>query len=187
VKVRETELSGVLIVDPAVFRDERGFFTETYHLSRYRDCGIEMSFVQDNLSFSRKGTLRGLHYQHPHGQDKLVQVLRGEVFDVVVDIRPDSPTFGRWVSVLLNGENMRQVLVPRGYAHGFYVLSETALFTYKCSDFYHPETEGGIIWNDPDLGIDWPVTAPLLSEKDRAFPRLKDVPKNRLPSWESVS
>jgi len=106
---------------------------------------------------------------------------------VVVDIRPDSPTFGRWVSVLLNGENMRQVLVPRGYAHGFYVLSETALFTYKCSDFYHPETEGGIIWNDPDLGIDWPVTAPLLSEKDRAFPRLKDVPKNRLPSWESVS
>lgn len=176
-----TELQGVLIVEPKVFPDARGFFVETYNKERYAACGIVADFVQDNLSFSSRGVLRGLHYQNPHAQGKLVYVLQGEVWDVAVDIRPGSPQFGRWTAVTLSSDNKRQFYIPPGFAHGFCVLSDTALFTYKCTDLYHPECDGGIRWDDPDIGIAWPVMEPLLSEKDRQQPLLKDVPTGRLP------
>ncbi|NMC31901.1 MAG: dTDP-4-dehydrorhamnose 3,5-epimerase [Veillonellaceae bacterium] len=176
-----TELPGVLIVEPKMFPDARGFFVETYNKERYAACGITADFVQDNLSFSSRGVLRGLHYQNPHTQGKLVYVLAGEVWDVAVDIRPNSPQFGRWTAVTLSSDNKRQFYIPPGFAHGFCVLSETALFTYKCTDLYHPECDGGIRWDDPDIGIAWPVAAPLLSDKDKKQPLLKDVPTGRLP------
>ena len=176
-----TELPGVLIVEPKVFPDARGFFVETYNKERYAACGIAADFVQDNLSFSSRGVLRGLHYQNPHAQGKLVYVLQGEVWDVAVDIRPGSPQFGRWTAVTLSSDNKRQFYIPPGFAHGFCVLSDTALFTYKCTDLYHPECDGGIRWDDPDIGITWPVVEPLLSDKDRKQPLLKDVPTGRLP------
>ena len=176
-----TELPGVLIVEPKVFPDARGFFVETYNKERYAACGIAVDFVQDNLSFSSRGVLRGLHYQNPHAQGKLVYVLQGEVWDVAVDIRPGSPQFGRWTAVTLSSDNKRQFYIPPGFAHGFCVLSDTALFTYKCTDLYHPECDGGIRWDDPELGIAWPVAEPLLSDKDRKQPLLKDVPTGRLP------
>lgn len=179
-RVTATPLDGVIIVEPKVFGDQRGFFMETYHENRYKDAGISISFVQDNISFSVQGTLRGLHFQHPHGQAKLVQVLQGEIFDVAVDIRHGSPDFGRWTGVTLSADNRRQLYIPRGFAHGFCVLSETALFSYKCSDFYVPEAEGGICWNDPDLGIEWPVTNPILSDRDRTYPKLKEIAVDRL-------
>jgi dTDP-4-dehydrorhamnose 3,5-epimerase len=182
-KVIETRLPGVLIVEPRVFGDARGFFQETWSRSRYEEAGIEGDFCQDNVSFSCRGTLRGLHYQHPHGQDKLVYVLQGEIFDVAVDIRRGSPTFGRWDGVLLSAENHRQIFVPKGFAHGFCVTSETALVAYKCTDTYHPEAEGGVRWNDPEIGIHWPLTDVLLSEKDGKAPRLRDLPPERLPSY----
>ena len=182
-KIIETELDGVLILEPNVFGDERGYFLETYNQNRYQEHGIRAHFVQDNMSFSKKGTLRGFHYQHPHGQDKLVEVLQGEVFDVAVDIRKGSPTFGQWFGAVISGDNKRQIFVPQGFAHGFCVLSETALFHYKCSDYYAPECEGGVAWNDPDLGIDWKVREPILSEKDAKIPRLKDIPTEKLPSY----
>ena len=175
-----TELPGVLIVEPKVFPDSRGFFVETYNKERYAACGIADDFVQDNLSFSSRGVLRGLHYQNPHTQGKLVYVLQGEVWDVAVDIRSDSPQFGRWTSVTLSADNKRQFYIPPGFAHGFCVLSETALFTYKCTDLYHPECDGGIRWDDPDIGIAWPVKEPILSDKDQKQPLLKDVPAWRL-------
>lgn len=180
-KVLTTSLKGVLIVEPKVFGDRRGFFTETYHLKRYRSCGIECSFVQDNLSFSVKDTLRGLHFQIRHAQAKLVQVLCGEVFDVVVDLRRGSSTFGRWEGVHLSEENKRQLFVPEGFAHGFCVLSRTALFSYKCSDFYAPEDEGGLLWSDPAIGIVWPVSAPIISEKDQQYKLLADLSPDQLP------
>ena len=176
-----TELPGVLIVEPKVFPDARGFFVETYNKERYAACGITVDFVQDNLSFSSRGVLRGLHYQNPHAQGKLVYVLQGEVWDVAVDIRPGSPQFGRWTAVTLSSDNKRQFYIPPGFAHGFCGLSETALFTYKCTDLYHPECDGGIRWDDPDIGIAWPVAAPLLSDKDKKQQLLKDVPTGRLP------
>ena len=176
-----TELPGVLIVEPKVFPDARGFFVETYNKERYFSCGIAADFVQDNLSFSSRGVLRGLHYQNPHAQGKLVYVLQGEVWDVAVDIRPGTPQFGRWTAVTLSSDNKRQFYIPPGFAHGFCVLSDTALFTYKCTDLYHPECDGGIRWDDPEIGITWPVAAPLLSDKDRKQPLLKDVPTGRLP------
>ena len=176
-----TELPGVLIVEPKVFPDARGFFVETYNKERYFSCGITADFVQDNLSFSSRGVLRGLHYQNPHAQGKLVYVLQGEVWDVAVDIRSGSPQFGRWTAVTLSSDNKRQFYIPPGFAHGFCVLSDTALFTYKCTDLYHPECDGGIRWDDPEIGIAWPVAAPLLSDKDRKQPLLKDVPTGRLP------
>lgn len=176
----ETEIPGLVIIEPKVFGDARGFFLETYNRQRYREAGLNVEFVQDNLSFSRRGTLRGLHFQNPNAQGKLVSVLQGEVFDVAVDIRLDSPTFGRWVGVRLSAENKRQFYVPPGFAHGFCVTSETALFTYKCTDLYNPQADGGVIWNDPDIGIEWPITEPVLSEKDGRAPRLKDVPPQRL-------
>jgi len=182
-KILRTDLVGVLIVEPVVFDDDRGFFMEAYHKGKYAKLGISVDFVQDNISFSRAGTLRGLHYQHPHGQAKLVQVLDGHVFDVTVDIRSGSPTFGKWFGIHLSDENRKQVFVPEGFAHGFCVLSDTALFSYKCSDLYAPDCEGGVQWSDPDIGIEWPVKEPVLSEKDAKYPRLRDVPMNRLPKY----
>jgi dTDP-4-dehydrorhamnose 3,5-epimerase len=178
-----TKLPGVLIIKPQVFSDGRGYFFESYHRERYSQYGIRDGFVQDNLSYSVKDTLRGLHYQSPHSQAKLVQVLSGEVFDVAVDIRSSSPTFGRWEGIILSSENRKQFYIPKGFAHGFCVLSDTAIFSYKCDDFYAPDCEGGVLWSDPDLGIEWPVNAPLLSEKDSRYPRLKDIPVERLPVY----
>jgi dTDP-4-dehydrorhamnose 3,5-epimerase len=183
-KIIETELDGVVVIEPNVFNDQRGYFFETYNQNRYQEAGIKSNFVQDNLSFSKKGTLRGMHYQHPHDQAKLVQVIQGEVFDVVVDIRRESPTFGKWIGQNISDENKQQIFVPEGFAHGFCVLSETALFHYKCSDFYAPECEGGIHWSDPDVAIDWPLDSPMVSEKDGAFSRLKDIAKDFLPSYK---
>ncbi|GAB4263307.1 MAG: dTDP-4-dehydrorhamnose 3,5-epimerase [Thermoleophilia bacterium] len=182
-RVVETELPGVLLVEPRVFGDERGYFLETYQARRYAEAGIPGPFVQDNLSFSRRGVLRGLHYQHPHGQGKLVWVLQGEVFDVAVDIRRGSPFFGRWVGVRLSAENKRQLWIPPGFAHGFCVVSETALFAYKCTDYYAPEAEGAVRWDDPALGIDWPVADPVISAKDAAGLRLAEIPPERLPAY----
>jgi len=184
-KILRTDIKGVLILEPDVFSDDRGFFLETYHKVKYRGLGIPVEFVQDNLSFSRAGTLRGLHYQHPHGQAKLVQVLAGHVYDVTVDVRKGSKNFGQWVGVHLSDANKLQVYIPDGFAHGFYVLSETALFSYKCSDMYAPECERGVLWSDPDLGIEWPVKEPILSEKDAKYPRLKDVEVVRLPKYKN--
>ena len=180
-KIVETDLSGVVLVELKSFADSRGYFMETWSRDRYAEAGLPEPFVQDNLSFSGKGVLRGLHFQHPRGQGKLVQVLSGEVYDVAVDIRPDSPSFGRWTGQVLSDQNRRQVYVPAGFAHGFCVLSDSALFVYKCTEFYDPKTEGGVLWNDPDLGIRWPVEHPLVSDKDSLFPRLKDIPSSKLP------
>ena len=173
-------IEGLRIFEPKVFGDERGFFMETWNARRYRDAGLDANMVQDNLSFSRRGILRGLHFQNPHPQGKLLQVLQGEVFDVAVDIRRSSPTFGRWHSVMLSAENKRQFYVPPGFAHGFQVLSETALFSYKCTDLYEPKDEMGIRWDDPEIGIDWPIKNPVLSERDAKAPRLKEVPAGKL-------
>lgn len=181
-KVTELKLKGAYIIEPDVFTDDRGYFMETFQRHRYKEHGIDHEFVQDNLSFSDKGILRGLHYQYPHSQAKLMQVLQGEILDVIVDIRRGSPTFGKWSSITLSHENKKQLLVPEGMAHGFCVLSETALFTYKCSDYYMPESEKGILWSDPDIGIDWPIDDPVLSNKDIMLPFLKDVPEDDLPS-----
>jgi len=172
VKVLETELPGVLILEPKVFGDQRGFFMETYHQDRYRQAGLSQRFVQDNHSRSRRGVLRGLHYQLLQPQGKLVGVVRGRVFDVAVDIRQGSPTFGRWVSVVLDDQDHRQLYIPPGFAHGFCVLSAEADFVYKCTDYYHPESERGIAWNDPDIGIRWPDLEIALSNKDTHNPTL---------------
>lgn len=182
--ISQTDIAGVLIFEPTAFGDPRGFFMETWSRDRYRDAGLALDFVQDNVSSSTKGVLRGLHYQYPQPQGKLVQVLRGEVLDVAVDIRVGSPTFGNAVTCVLSEDNHKQFYVPQGFAHGFCVLSEIALFSYKCTDYYNPKTEGGVLWNDPDLGIDWPIDEPELSDKDRMCPRLKDIPKDRLPVYE---
>ncbi len=173
--VIETKLPGVLIIEPKVFGDHRGFFLETYHEPRYQQIGIAERFVQDNHSRSTQGVLRGLHFQRTKPQGKLVRVSQGEVYDVAVDIDMNSPTYGEYVGVTLSAENHRQFYVPPGYAHGFLVLSDVADFQYKCTEIYAPEDEGGIIWNDPDIGIDWPIASPQLSEKDLALPRLKDL------------
>lgn len=174
-KVIETPLAGLLIIEPKVFGDERGFFLETWSRQRYQEMGINVDFVQDNLSFSRRGVLRGLHFQNPQPQGKLVYVLQGEVFDVAVDIRKGSPTFGRWHGVVLSDENKRQFWVPAGFAHGFCVTSESALFAYKCTELYAPQHERSIRWDDPSLAIDWPITEPQVSDKDRLAPLLADV------------
>jgi dTDP-4-dehydrorhamnose 3,5-epimerase len=177
VKVISTEIPGVLILEPKVFGDERGFFLEMFHARRYADVGIPGPFVQDNYSRSVKGTLRGLHFQEPQAQGKLVQVLAGAVYDVAVDIRRGSPTFGRWVGLELSAENRRQLWIPTGFAHGFCVLSDSADLHYKVTAFYAPEHDRGISWNDPELAIPWPISGePKLSPKDTAAPRLKDAP-----------
>jgi dTDP-4-dehydrorhamnose 3,5-epimerase len=182
VNVIATPLPGVMVLEPQIFGDARGFFVETWSRQRYEAAGVACDFVQDNLSFSTKGTLRGLHFQHPRGQGKLVQILSGAVFDVAVDIRCDSPTFGRWAGIELSAERHNQLYIPPGFAHGFYVLTETALFSYKCTEYYSPKTEGGILWSDPQVGIQWPLEGtPILSDKDRRYGCLRDIPGERLP------
>lgn len=175
-KVTPTELPEVLLVEPKVFGDARGFFYKGYQAERYAAAGIPGPFVQDNLSRSARGTLRGLHFQEPKGQGKLVQVLRGRVFDVAVDVRTGSPRFGRWVGVELVEEPLRQLWIPPGFAHGFCVLSESADFFYRCTELYAPAAERAIAWNDPRIGIRWPIEQPLLSAKDAAAPLLDAAP-----------
>ena len=186
-KVTPTAIPEVLLIEPKVFGDHRGFFLETFSAQRYADSGIVGPFVQDNLSRSARGTLRGLHLQHPRGQGKLVSAADGEVFDVAVDVRPGSPTFGKWVGALLSSETGRQLWIPPGFAHGFCVVSEHALFAYKCTEYYSREDELAVRWNDPEIGIDWPTASPTLSEKDAAAPLLRDIPKERLPRWPATS
>ena len=183
-KITETKIPGAVILDPRVFGDERGFFMETWHLARYEEAGLPARFVQDNLSFSQRGVLRGLHFQNPDQQGKLVHVLEGEVFDVAVDIRVGSPTFGEWEAVLLSSENKRQFYVPEGCAHGFLVTGDKALFAYKCTAKYNPSAEGYVLWNDPEIGIGWPNEAtPTLSEKDQAAQLLSEIPAEQLPQY----
>lgn len=175
-QVIDTKISDVKIIQPKVFGDARGFFVETFEKKRYQDMlNIDLDFVQDNHSRSTKGVLRGLHFQTQHAQGKLVRVVRGEVFDVAVDIRPDSPTFGQWEGVILSEENKTQFWIPPGLAHGFVVLSDIADFEYKCTDYYNPGFEGCVVWDDADIGIDWPVKNPLLSEKDKQGKTLKEL------------
>ena len=174
------DISDLLIIEPKVFGDARGFFLETWNRRRYQEAGLDADFVQDNVSFSRRGILRGLHFQNPKPQGKLLQVLQGEVFDVAVDIRRHSPSFGKWHGVVLSGDNKRQFYVPPGFAHGFAVLSDTVLFQYKCTELYSPKDELAIRWDDPDIGIDWPLKDPLLSERDSKGSRLRDLPPERL-------
>jgi dTDP-4-dehydrorhamnose 3,5-epimerase len=182
-KINKTPIDDLLILEPDIYKDGRGFFLETFHEQRYKELGIKNHFVQDNLSFSSKGILRGLHFQYQHPQAKLVQVLSGEVFDVAVDIRQGSPTFGKWFGLLLSQDNLFQMLIPEGFAHGYCVISETAIFAYKCSDFYSPIDEGGLLWSDPDIGIEWPVSNPVLSQKDSRLPLLSEFPKE----WQTFS
>jgi dTDP-4-dehydrorhamnose 3,5-epimerase len=184
-RVRETQLRGVLVLEPVAHGDQRGYFLETWAVDRYEAAGVVGRFVQDNLSRSVRGTLRGLHLQHPHGQGKLVHVVAGEVFDVAVDVRVGSPTFGRWVGERLSDQNHLQLFLPPGFAHGFCVVSEWALFAYKCTERYHPEAELGVVWDDPDLAIPWPVAAPTLSAKDRRLPRLCEIDPALLPAYRS--
>jgi len=184
VKIIETALSGCKVIEPAVFGDERGFFFETWNKARFSELGLPSTFVQSNVSASAKGVLRGLHYQWPHPQGKLVTVLEGEVYDVAVDIRRGSPSFGRWEAVVLSAENKRQFWIPEGFAHGFAVLSDRALFSYLCTDVYMKEHDSSLRWNDSDIAVDWPLGLPILSAKDEAAPFLKDVPDDRLPVFQ---
>ena len=175
IQVRRTPLPGVVIVEPRVFGDDRGFFMETFNRADFREAGLPDVFVQDNHSRSARGVLRGLHYQYPQWQGKLVRAVRGEIYDVAVDIRRDSPDFGRWYGILLSEENRLQLYIPPGFAHGFCVVSEMADVIYKCTTPYRPEDDGGVRWNDPAIGIEWPVREPLLSAKDAAAPLLADL------------
>lgn len=174
-KFLPTELPEVLLIEPDVYTDSRGFFLESYHAQKYREGGIRLSFVQDNHSFSLKGTIRGLHAQLRRPQGKLLRVIDGEIFDVAVDIRRGSPTFARWVGTHLSSDNFRQCYVPPGFAHGFAVLSSSAQLEYKCTDYYDPSDEIAVIWSDPEIGITWPVESPILSPKDLGAPRLRDI------------
>jgi len=179
----ETSLPGVWELRPRIFRDARGFFLETYHSRKFAELGITDSFVQDNHSVSIKGTLRGLHYQLHHPQAKLCRVVEGEVLDVAVDIRMDSPHFGKWTRVHLSASFQNQVYIPQGFAHGFLALTDKVQFLYKCDDFYDPADEHGILWSDPDIGISWDVSDPLVSEKDGKYPPLAAVPRDLLPRY----
>ena len=182
--MNDIAIRDVVVLEPNVFGDDRGFFFESFNQAHFESAiGKKINFVQDNHSRSRRGVLRGLHYQREHAQGKLVQVVRGAVFDVAVDIRRGSPSFGQWAGAELTDENHRQLWVPPGFAHGFCVLSEACDFTYKCTDFYHPADEGGLIWNDPDIDIDWPIASPSLSAKDAACPRLSELPETDLPVY----
>jgi len=184
-KFVETTLPGCVVIEPQVFGDSRGFFYESYNEAKYREAGIDRRFVQSNVSRSARGVLRGLHYQYPHPQGKLVSVLEGEVYDVAVDIRHGSPTFGQWASVMLTAENHRHFWIPEGFAHGFCVVSDYATFSYQCTDLYDAKADGNVRWDDPAIGIDWPVSDPLLSEKDSKAPLLADVPADRLPEYRA--
>lgn len=182
-KVVETRLQGVLLIEPQVFGDPRGFFYESYNEAKFREAGIDAHFVQSNVSRSVRGVLRGLHYQWPNAQGKLVGVVEGEIFDVVVDIRRGSPTFLQWVGELLTADNHRQFWIPEGFAHGFCVLSEYATFAYQCTALYDAKADAGIRWNDATIGIDWPISKPMLSDKDARAPLLSEVPAERLPTF----
>jgi dTDP-4-dehydrorhamnose 3,5-epimerase len=178
-KFTKTSIADVYIIDPTVFGDERGYFMETYNENEFKEAGLDLNFVQDNQSKSTKGVIRGLHFQKKSPQGKLVRVIKGEVFDVAVDLRNDSPTYGKWEGVKLSEDNKKQFYVPEGFAHGFLVLSDEAEFTYKCTNFYDAEDEGGILWNDPDIGIDWPIkniNDVVLSEKDKNWKTLESTP-----------
>lgn len=182
ITIETCEIEGLRVITPTVFGDARGYFIETYNYNDYKEAGIDQVFVQDNQSASRKGVLRGLHFQKEFPQDKLVRVIRGEVFDVAVDLRPGSPTFGKWHGVVLSEENKKQFFVPKNFAHGFLVLSDYAEFCYKCTDFYHPNDEGGLAYNDPAIGINWPVpddTQLILSEKDTKWGGLEAYSRER--------
>ena len=179
----DTDLSGCCIVEPAVFGDARGYFYESFNVEKYAAIGIHARFVQSNVSRSARGVLRGLHYQWPNPQGKLVGVLEGEVYDVAVDIRRGSPTFGRWTAAMLTAENKRQFWIPEGFAHGFCVVSDYATFVYQCTALYDRAADAGIRWNDAQLGIDWPVAEPLLSDKDRSTPFLAEVAADKLPAY----
>lgn len=174
----KTDIDGVIIVEPTVFGDDRGYFMETYQAENFREGGIDCTFVQDNQSKSKKGVLRGLHFQKQYSQSKLVRVIKGEVYDVAVDLRKGSPTYGKYVGVHLSAENKRQFFIPKNFAHGFLVLSDEAEFVYKVDDFYHPNDEGGLAWDDPTVGIKWPITPDmeiLLSDKDKVNPTLENI------------
>jgi len=178
IKVSKCNIEGLAVIEPMVFGDERGYFMETYNYKDYAGAGIDVQFVQDNQSSSRKGVLRGLHFQINFPQDKLVRVVKGEVFDVAVDLRKDSDTFGKWFGVTLSETNKKQFFIPKNFAHGFFVLSDEAEFAYKCSDYYHPNDEGGIIWNDPEIGILWPIENEqelTISEKDRQWKSITEL------------
>ena len=181
------DLPGLLIIEPKVFGDPRGFFLETWNQRRYHDVGLDVDFVQDNLSSSRRGILRGLHLQNPNPQGKLLQVLQGEVFDVAVDLRRGSPTFKKWHGLILSDQNKRQFYVPPGFAHGFAVLSETALFHYKCTTFYSPADELSIRWDDPEIGVEWPIKDPLLSERDAKGKTVQEIPESRLLPFDKAA
>ena len=182
-KIIKTTLPGVIVIEPKVFGDSRGFFMETFQDKRYQEAGIKETFVQDNASRSCKGVMRGLHYQIDHQQGKLVYVNRGIIFDVAVDIRKNSPNFGQYYSHILSEDNHRQMYIPPGFAHGFCVLTEMADFAYKCTDYYHPEFERGIAWDDPGLGIEWPLSKVILSDKDNNNPCLTDISDTDLPAY----
>lgn len=177
ITVTTCDIEGLKVIEPTVFGDERGYFMETYNYNDFKEAGIDIVFVQDNQSMSKKGVLRGLHFQKSFPQDKLVRVISGEVFDVAVDLREGSKTFGKWFGVILSAENKKQFFVPKNFAHGFLVLSDTAEFAYKCSDFYHPDDEGGLIWNDPEIGIEWPIPSGMvltIAEKDQKWSGIHD-------------
>lgn len=182
----KTKIDGVYIVEPKVFGDNRGYFMETYNKEHFAEAGLNMTFVQDNESKSNKGVLRGLHFQRKHSQGKLVRVTKGEVFDVAVDLRYGSPTYGMWEGVILSEENKKQFYIPEGFAHGFLVLSDEAVFNYKCTDFYSPEYDGGVMWNDSDINIKWPldnIEEIILSDKDKNHPNLKDLDLKEYPDY----
>ncbi len=185
-QIDDTGLAGVKLVTPRVFRDDRGYFFETYQEDRYDAAGIASPFLQDNVSKSRKGVLRGLHFQHPNPQGKLVGVLDGEVFDVAVDLRKGSPQFGQWYGTILSGENHRQLWIPEGFAHGFLVLSEIAIFAYKCTALYSAEDDRSVRWNDPAIGIEWPSKEPVLSPKDANAPLLAELREGDLPDFSAL-
>jgi dTDP-4-dehydrorhamnose 3,5-epimerase len=183
VQFTKTALPDVFLIEPDVFKDDRGFFMETYHQRKYAEGGIGQVFIQDNYSHSRYGILRGLHYQLKNAQGKLILVITGEIFDIVVDIRLGSPKFGQWLGTYLSAENRRQIFVPEGFAHGFIVLSDSVDVIYKCTDFYNPGDEYGIFWADPTIGIDWPIRNPILSDKDSKNPKLREIPEEHLPAF----
>ena len=181
---KQAHIDGLIIIDPVIHKDSRGMFWEAWQAERYAEHGIDDTFVQDNISYSRRDVLRGLHFQQPYGQGKLVQVLEGEVLDIAVDLRFGSPTFGQWVAVLLSSKNRRQMYIPEGFAHGFCVTSEEALFSYKCTRYYNPDTEHGLLWNDPAINIQWPTDSPLISEKDAQAKMLSEYGKDELPQYK---
>ena len=178
IKVTTCEIEGLYVIEPTVFKDERGYFMETYNQNDFKEAGLNMTFVQDNQSMSVKGVLRGLHFQKQYPQGKLVRAVRGTVFDVAVDLRSDSKTYGKWFGVTLSAENKKQFYIPEGFAHGFLVLSDEAEFAYKCTDFYQPGDEGGLLWSDPEIGVEWPIEPGMeliISEKDKKWSGLKDT------------